>query len=298
MRTNALDIAYLIGVHHRPDQLARLVNRLATDRVRFYIHVSARAPVDVYESMRERLGSRDDVVWVPRVPVRYLGFSQVEATLSGLAAIAHTETPPYHAVQLSGQDYPLRPPAGIRDALAARKGETLLMHYRLPAPEWQDEAGGLDRIRYWYFERLSYREHVLRVPFLRRRFPSGLVPYGGSAFGALASEAVDYLNKFCEQNPAVVRFFRHVLAADELFLHTVLLNSPLGDRVANESIHHIVWPGGVHPKILRVEDLPAMRRSEKLFARKFDDHVDGAVLDLIDSELLGSQSQQHYQRHA
>lgn len=280
-----MSLAYLIIAHHKPWQLARLVDRLAAEHVRFYVHVSARTPAETYAGMRACLGARDDVVWVSRVAVRYLGFSLAEATLTGLGAIVG-ESVPEHTVQLSGQDYPLKPATTIRDALAARAGETLLLHFELPAREWADENGGLDRLRYWHFERLSLRGHVPRLPFLRRRLPPGVRPYGGSAFCALSGEAVAYIVRFARENPKIVGFFRHALGADEMLIHTILLNSPLRDRIANESVHYIEWPGGVHPKTLRSDDLPSLRDSGKLFARKFDDDVDGHVLDLIDRELL------------
>src|SRR5205807_1301825 len=137
---------------------------------------------------------------------------------------------------------------------------------------------------------LRYRTRMLRVPWLRRSFPAGLKPFGGSAWFVLSDEAVRTLVAFEKQNPEAFRFFRHVRIPDEIFAQTVLLNSPLRDRVANESIHHIEWPGGSHPATLRLEDWPRLAASGKLFARKFDVDADEAILDKIDDELLARQA--------
>jgi Core-2/I-Branching enzyme len=279
-----VSLAYLIRAHHRAAQLARLVSRLAADGVSFYIHVSATATEESYAEMRSALDGVPRLTWTPRVKTRYGGFSLLEATLTGLETIASHETPG-HVVQLSGQDYPLRPATEIREALAAR--ETLLEHFELPSQRWHDEDGGLDRIRYLHFERFGYRTRVLRLPLLRRPFPGGLRPYGGSAFWALSAEALRFVVSFTRENARVVRFFRRTHIPDELFVPTILLNSPLRHRVENEPLHHVEWPGGAHPKTLAAADFETLARSRKLFARKFDEEVDVEILDRIDRRLLG-----------
>lgn len=282
--------AYLIRAHQRPDQLARLVDRLSTPNASFHIFVSARTPDDVFASMRQGLAGRDDVHWVERIPAYYSGFSLVRSTLDGLAAIARTGPLPPHVVILSGQDYPLRPAAEIEELLAGRAGESLVEHFPIPSDRWADENGGLDRIRRLHFERIHYRTKILRAPFLRRSFPAGLEPYGGSAWCALSDEAVRTLLAFEDESPEAFRFFARVKTPDEIFIQTVLLNSPARERVANEGIHHIEWPGGSHPATFRREDLPRLAASGKPFARKFDTALDAEILDLIDRELLGQAS--------
>jgi core-2/I-Branching enzyme len=283
-------VAYLIRAHHRPTQLVRLVERLNTDSASFHVHVSARTSEDVYAAMREGLAAMDNVRWVERVPAYYSGFSLMRSVLVGLEEIAQAQVPP-HVVMLSGQDYPLRPAGEIEQFLARRNSESLVEHFPIPTERWSDERGGLDRIRYLHLERLRYRTKMLRIPFVQRTFPSGLQPYGGSAWSVLSDEAVRVLLAFERERPDAFSFFRHVRAPDEIFIQTVLLNSPIRERVANESIHHIEWPGGSHPSTLRTEDFPRIAGSGKLFARKFDTKVDPEILDVIDRELLSQKNE-------
>lgn len=279
-------VAYLIRAHHRPEQLVRLVERLASPSASFFVHVDGRAPGSMYEAACAGLAGREDVHWVPRVDSYYSGFSLVRSVVRGLAEIERAGAP-LHTVLLSGQCYPLRPAARIESFLAGRAGESLVEHFHLPSERWADEDGGLDRIRYRYFERVHFRTRTLRLPLLRRSFPAGLEPWGGSAWCVLSDDAVRTVLAFREERPDAWRFFQNVKTPDEIFLQTVLMSSPLRERIANESVHHIEWPGGSHPQTFTRSDFDRIAASEKLFARKFDVARDEEILDVIDRELLG-----------
>jgi hypothetical protein len=277
-------IDYLIRAHTAPEQLARLVERLDAADVRFYIHVNRRTDDEVFGAMQSRLSGRDDVVWLPRVACYWGGFSLLKATLVGIEAILASRDVPDHAVLLSGQDYPLRPPDEIAAHLAERRGRNLLHHFRLPAEEWAGEGGGLNRLRYPHLERVRFRTRLLRLP-VPRRLPRGLEPYGGMALWALTGETLAELMRFLQARPDVLRFFRRTKMPDELFFQTVLMSSPLAGTVDNELLHYLDWSSGsAHPATLTAADLPRLRASGKLFARKFDAAVDSEILDLLDRE--------------
>jgi hypothetical protein len=277
-------IAYVIRAHFAPAQLARLVDRLDSPDASFYIHVSARTSADTFAKMQSSVGERANVHWVERVSTYYAGFSLVEATLSALRAVAALGALPSHAFLLSGQDYPLRSATAIEQFSRDNGGKSFLEHFALPAAnKWPGEHGGLDRIRYRYFERVHYRTRTLRLPLLKRAFPAGLQPYGGGTWCALSGEAVRYLVDYSDRNPEVVDFFRHVKIPDEIYVQTVLLNSQLGDSIEPDDVHYIDWsPGGAHPKTLGTEDYERLASSGKLFARKFDPRYDMKVLDMLD----------------
>jgi hypothetical protein len=279
-------IDYLIRAHTAPEQLARLVRRLDEGDVRFYIHVNRLTGEETFAAMQAGLAGRENVVWLPRVACYWGGFSLLRATLVGIDAILASGDLPDHAVLLSGQDYPLKSPAEIEAHLAARSGRNLLHHFRLPAREWAGEGGGLNRLRYPHFERVRYRTRLLRLP-LRRRLPEGLEPHGGMSFWALTGETLAWLRRFLAGRPDVLRFFRRTKMPDELIFQTVLLSSPLAATVDNELLHYLDWSSGnAHPATLTAADLPELRASGKLFARKFDPAVDSEILDLLDAETI------------
>lgn len=236
--------------------------------------------------MRAAVEDVADVRWLPRVRTYYGGFSLVQAVLVGLRELRQAGPLPDYTILLSGQDYPLKAPAGIIDFLARGGGKSFLHHFALPSDDWREENGGLDRIQYWHFERLAYRTRQLRVPLVKRRFPHGFQPYGGAAWAALTAECVRYIVEFAEQNDSLVRFFKHVFIPDELFLQTVVMNSPLRDSVVNERIHYIEWRGGARPRTLGRDDFPKLAASDRPFARKFDVKHDAEILDMLDREVL------------
>jgi len=277
-------IAYLIRAHYAPAQLGRLLDRLDGAQAAFFIHISARTSGGTVAKMQEAVGDRTNVQWLERVATYYAGFSLTQSTIVGLRAIAAAE-PTSHTVILSGQDYPARPTTEIERFFQERPGQSFVEHFALPATDkWPGEDGGLDRIRYRYYERINYKTRTLRLPILRRQFPDGLQPYGGGAWCALSHDAVRYISSFAEQRPDVVRFFKHVKIPDEIFVQTILLNSPLRDTVVGDDVHYIDWShGGAHPKVLGTEDYDKIVESGKLFARKFDTRYDMKILDMLDA---------------
>jgi hypothetical protein len=154
-------VAYLIRAHHAPQLLERLVRRIAGPEAGVFIHVSRTAEDAVYDEMVSRLQNVDGVTWLPRRTCRYGGFSLVEATLAGIDTILASGHRPGHTLLLSGQDYPLRPRADIEAFLEQTGDQSLVHHFRLPSDDWQDEDGGLDRIRYFHFERAKVRTRLL-----------------------------------------------------------------------------------------------------------------------------------------
>ncbi|UPT69212.1 MAG: beta-1,6-N-acetylglucosaminyltransferase [Sphingobacteriales bacterium JAD_PAG50586_3] len=84
------------------------------------------------------------------------------------------------------------------------------------------------------------------------------------------------------------KFFRYTLIPDEMYIHTILLNSQFANSCINNDLRDIEWDGGdgTHPIIFKAEDIDRFKASPDLFARKFDTTVDSKILDLIDKEIL------------
>ena len=128
---------------------------------------------------------------------------------------------PDHALLLSGQDYPLAAPREI-DALPRGPPRPQPAAPLPPARgEWAGEGGGLNRLRYPYFERIRYKTRLLRLP-IPRRLPAGLEPYGGMALWALTGETLEWLMRFVAERPDVLRFFERTKMPDETFFQTLI----------------------------------------------------------------------------
>jgi hypothetical protein len=97
-----------------------------------------------------------------------------------------------------------------------------------------------------------------------------------------------YVLGFLHAHPEVVRFYRRAAFPAESMFQTVLLNSPLRERVLFNDLRYIAWVHGeAHPLTLDESHLPAMVSSGAFLARKFDTVRTPELLDLIDEQLLG-----------
>jgi hypothetical protein len=112
-----------------------------------------------------------------------------------------------------------------------------------------------------------------------RELPYGLQPYFGSGYWTLHRTAIEYVRAFLRDHPTYQPFFEQVRVPDEMFFQTILLNSPLAGTIVNDDLRFIKWPG---PAVLTGADLEELLAAPDLYARKFDETVDAAVLDAID----------------
>lgn len=86
----------------------------------------------------------------------------------------------------------------------------------------------------------------------------------------------------------VLMYYANFLSSPEGYFHTVICNAEeFRNTTVNHDLHFISWdnPPKQHPHFLTVDDYQRMVDSNAPFARKFGRN--GAILDKIDSELLG-----------
>ena len=102
----------------------------------------------------------------------------------------------------------------------------------------------------------------------------------GSQWIAITDRMRDFIFDYLSVHPDFIPAFRYSHAADELFFHTLLGDSPFAGYNANYSLVHADWSHpGAHPKTLYTSDLSQLsvlksRGGSPLFARKFDDGLD------------------------
>jgi hypothetical protein len=276
-----VSVGYIVSAYKNPEHLIRLVHRLhAGHDTIFVIHVDSKTDPGTFARMRDGLADLDGVRFLPRHACHWGGFGHVRASLKGIEELVRSGDVPDHVVLLSGQDYPIKANAYIRDFLRRGEGKSFFMHFPLPTDSWTH--GGLDRLQRWH---LRYHRLHLWLPRLRR-LPASMRVWGGSAYWIASRSAVQTIHDFTASNPWYVRFFRHVDIPDEIFFQTILLNSTEADRCVDFRLHHTEWSRNPAPAILLREDFPHLAASDCLFARKFDAAQDAEIIDLIDRELL------------
>ena len=306
-------IAYIISAYKSPNLLIRLVDRLHTPRSLFLIHVYRRTDNTLYRQMVSGLNHLTNVVFLKRHNCYWGDFGHVRATLKGLTYLFTNAVEFDSLFLLTGQDYPIKSNAYIESFLGNANGKEFISYYSLPNKAWGPGDRGLRRIEFWHFR---FLEHW-RLPFLhkfahlpltikstsklklticslinlfvpKRRLPGNLKAFGGPGYWCITRECAKFIYEFTNDNPKFVKFFRYVDIPDEIFFHTIIMNSPFADNVVNDDLRRIDISAGTGPRIWQEQDFEALSRSKALIARKFDTAVDSTILDLIDSDLLPS----------
>ena len=287
--------AYLIIAHNEYTVLETLLSMLDDRRNDIFLHIDRRADelyrqvsgITMNHARLHLLSDRINVYWgdISQVKVEYLLFETAHRN-------HHYDY--YHL--LSGVDLPLKSQDYIHRFFAENAGKEFVGY-------WNDASHirDLDRkvSRYYFFLRYyKDRKHPLH----------GLTSFCRNM--ALAVQKLFHLRRkadyefkkgfqwlsitdaFCsyliQQKPAVMKRFRHTLCPDEIFLHTVLWNSPFRKNIychddpQKGSMRLIDWQRG-NPYVWQDSDFDELMSSDALFARKFSSSGNTPIHRISDS---------------
>lgn len=276
-----MKIALLIHVHMNPEQVSRLVSVLKHTEVDIYINVDGKVDIDEFKNQVEGAYFLSN-----RVEVRWGRFSQLQQILNSFEEIRNVKKDYSHVLFISGLDYPICPIGEIVNFLKKNRDKSFIDFHKLGNDDWSKLIK--KRYEYWFFlpendiRNKPFVKKILLKSGFKRRYPFNEVFYGSCWF-CLTSEAVNYLLDFTTNNPDIVRFFQHSGCSDELYIQSVLLNSPLKGNLINEIYRFFDWSDqGKSPKLLTIDDYTEIEQSGKWFARKIDMNTDIRLLDMLD----------------
>ena len=88
----------------------------------------------------------------------------------------------------------------------------------------------------------------------------------------LTGDCVKYILNFVQHNKRYVNFFRFVANSDEMFFHTIIMNSRFKSNVVNNNFNYIDWTdcSSGSPNMLGLEDYNKIVNSGNLFCRKVE----------------------------
>ena len=315
-------VVYFLQTHHKPVQVARLVRVItegSPDAVVLISHDAAGSALDV--PALQALGN----VHILLHHGGYGDFSHLDRYLAAVDWLDANGVDYDWLENLTGQDYPLRPIPEIEDALAATDYDGFLLYSpvfpdRVPASAPQGAGSSyipvraVDAImrhdyRHWRFGGPTPAKQKWLRPFMvinfvqpwirlsnsyasvgvrRRRtvYGPGFHCYGGSFFCTLRADCARYVRDYARANPDVVAFFRTVLAPEEAFLHSVLVNSGRFNLDPDYK-RYIDWTGctHTHPRTLGLEDLDRLLASDAHWARKLDLDRDPKLFAILDQRV-------------
>lgn len=281
--------AILILAHKNIVQLSRLVERLNKD-FDVYIHADQKWDIDI-----SIFKNYKNVFFVKRHSVNWGSYIQIKATIELFKAASNKGYTFY--MLISGHDLPLKSNHSIIEFIKSNINTSFVNSEIFPKKEWKDHNGGYERIEYYFgvdfksnfigkvkrkFISMIYR---FQKKFNRKRKLFPIQYYGGWNWVNLNAEAMNYVIAFLKNNPGYIKTFKYTYCADEIWLQTILLNSPL--TIINDNKRYTDWEiGAYHPKLLQMKDWTKIQNSDDLFARKFDENVDNEIIDKIYSSTL------------
>lgn len=273
-------IAFCVLCHKYTPVLAELVHQLDAPGNGLFIHVDGKADIGAFAA----LGKTGRVCFVePRTKVYWGGFGMVESTLRLFSATRDGGF--RYVVLISGDTLPLYPAETIRTVL--REAYDRDRQFISANPSITPEEADRIRRRRFCPDKATFARRLLRIamkctmradnPFFDRLPPLEK----GSQWIAITDRMRDFIFDYLAVHPDFIPAFRYSHAADELFFHTLLGDSPFAGHNANYSLVYADWSHpGAHPKTLSTSDLSQLSvlksrgGNSPLFARKFDDGLD------------------------
>lgn len=296
--------AYLIVAHNNFDQLNTLLSLLDDKRNDIYLLIDKKS-TKAFDKSTVKVSKSRLKIYSP-FAIHWGGFSQCRATLLLLKEALAVENYSYLHL-LSGTDLPLHSQDYIHDFFEQYKGYEFLAFV---GEELYNRAQPQDRIRYYHL----FRDSNLGNPFVQKlcrniwnlvflplqkalkinriaKYEHEKVGYGTNWF-SITNEFASYI---MANEDAINKRYKYTFCADEIFIHTLALNSKFKDRIfiteglrdkpedRQGSLRYINWWDG-SPKIWTLADTKELmdaRDRGYLFSRKFDEKVDRQIIDFI-----------------
>ena len=287
-------IGFVLLTHNKPHQILRLVRRLNSmfDNPPIVCHH------DFDQCPLPDGFLPENVSFVrPHLNTGWAEFSVVQGNAQALALMYRRDDAPDWCVTLSGACYPTKPAAQILANLNAG-GYDAHVEGKEVKPELQKN----DDWHRMFYERLGVKtlhfpsvDKRLRPKTRRVRLPHALgrylLPYhkgfrhfaGSQWFGVNRRMAL-YIAEFQKTRDAknLSRHYENLFFSEESYFQTLVHNAP-GFKINANNWLYLDWSEQqANPKVLTLEDLPAITASPAHFARKFDPEISASVLDALD----------------
>ncbi len=221
------------------------------------------------------------------------GYSQIQAELLLIQAALDDGQEYLHFVQ--GADVVLKTPEQMDAFFHKHKGELFLDIGKKP----DDFANYKVLCKHFLSNFRLFRTNKLvkalnhgcahlQKPLMKYKKDYGQL-YAGSALWSLPSDFCKYL---IQGESRIKRVYRHSLAADEVFIQTICMNSKYRNRVSSYgAVRLIDWKNreGNSPKTFTMADTEELERAignpNLMFARKFNESIDSDIVEFISKKV-------------
>lgn len=291
--------AYLILAHTNPGQLRKLIGALDDPRNDVFVHIDAKAPFGP-EDLAGACSQSRLVFTDRRIPVSWGGVSIMRAELELLGKACSEGSYSYYHL-LSGMDMPIKSQDAIHSFFEQNQGKEFLNM-------WTFQSHTYRRFRYFtlfpegaghFATNLLNNLVKMILVGLHLQINKGIDFRFASQWFSITDGFARYT---LSKRNWLEKVFRHTNTIDEVFMPTLLWNSPFKDRLydpvehpdnkdtaAMGNMRFIDWTRGPsirHPWTFTKDDLELLRSVPQLWARKFDERVDTEIIDAVIRDLL------------
>lgn len=270
--------AYCIIAHNNPLLLSALIEMIDDVRNDIFLLIDLKSDIQIFHNIKT---TKSNIYYTPRIDIRWGDISQVKAEFT-IFKYAHSKGEYSYYHLLSGVDMPLKSQDYIHNFFNRNAGKEFV---NIPLDQANlNDVKRKTSYRYvllkykkhkYFFVRLS--THIIREIYLtiQKIFK---FDYSNGIEYRKGANWVSITNKFCEyllsKEEWAYQNLSHVFCPDEIFLQTILWNSPflsnvnLRDGLYKGYMRHIDWNRGT-PHVWKEPDFNELITTDDLFARKF-----------------------------
>lgn len=292
--------AFLIMAHSNWGQLGRLVSRLDEKSNLLIIHIDAKSNFSSGDQQRLlSIPKKAEILFADRSKINWGGYSMVACELKLIQLALEHECDYLHF--LSGADYPIKSNREIQQFFETHYGtefvnissEDFLQqeNYRFSKYHFFQEKVGRSRRSPLFFLNKFFVRLQRCLPFIdrTRKYPD--IRFGvGSQWCSITRQFADYI---LQHSQLIEQLFHDTFCSDEVFVQTMLLNSPYYKnwsghypefRDYRQCVRAIDWKRG-DPYTFTAEDYPDLTATPCLFCRKVGTATpeQALLLDLLDA---------------
>lgn len=316
-----MKISYLILAHKNPSQLHRLVDRLNSENVYFFIHVD-KSTDDI--PFKEPFLNSKNVFFIEESKRMISPWSDInicKVTLNLLKEAIQKFNSQNYCVLLSGQDYPIKSNDYIYNFYKSNYGQNFIAVNDITNiwPEWQDRferynfhlpnkrlnrgVYPISDKRFFSLRNFKHTLYLIRnigpkttVTTLfrnKRLHPDYLAPKGGGTWWSLPVETAIDIVAYLKKHPDLISYHHYTHVPDET-LFTSIVNELKENKQIEETTTYTNWVrNNVElPVTFKKNDLKELLEAGEnyLYARKFDMNQDKDILKQLDDYISSTTS--------
>ena len=267
--------AYCIIAHQDPLMFSYLISAIDDVRNDIYVLIDKKSDDGKFKDCKPQSSS---IFFLPQQKINWGGFSQINAEISLFDSVVRSGINYDYVHLLSGTDFPIKSQDYIHDFFYQHKGKEFVGIMELDNSLADIRA----KVRYFYLFSERFKSDnaiikILRNIYLWVQYKFGILRNKSVTFYKgcnWVSISFSFCNYLVERKEWIKKIFHHTMCADEIFLQTVLMDSPYKNNIYNINDEYdsckreIDWERG-NPYVWKEEDLPRLHESDALFARKF-----------------------------